>query len=65
MLAKNTNKESMTMIGIEVKTNVIPIAKKPSIIIMHNRRKSFCNGSFKGLKKFFPIWINMIHFLQI
>ncbi len=55
MLAKNTNKESMTMIGIEVKTYVIPIAKKPSIIIMHNRRKSFCNGSFKGLKNFFPI----------
>ena len=47
MLAKNTNKESMTMIGVEVKTNVIPIAKKPSIIIMHNRRKSFCNGSLK------------------
>ena len=55
MLAKNTNKESITMIGVEVQTNVIPIAKKPSIIIMQNRRTSFCNGFFKGLKKFFPI----------
>ena len=55
MLAKNTNKESIMMIGVEVQTNVIPIAKMPSIIIMHNRRMSFCNGSFKGLKKFFPI----------
>lgn len=51
MLVKNTNKESIMILGIELKINVIPITKKPTIIIMHNKRGSFCSGSFKGLKK--------------
>lgn len=55
MLAKNTNKETRMMMGIELQINVIPIVKMPTIIIMHNKRGSFCSGSFKGLKKLFFI----------
>ncbi len=53
MLAKNTNKESRMMMGTELRTSVIPIIKKTTIIIMHNKRGSFRSGCFNGLKNFF------------
>lgn len=57
MLVRNTNKESSMMMGMELQISVIPTAKTPTIIMIHNNRGSFCSGSFKGLKKLLSIWL--------
>lgn len=53
MLTKNANNESNTISGKELQLYTIPTIMTPNSIIINNKKGSFFNGSFKGLKKSF------------
>lgn len=44
----------------ELKIDAIPNGNIPTIIMVHNKRWSFCTGFIKGLKKFFmTFWVQI------
>lgn len=58
--AKNPNKESRVMMVTELKIDAIPNGNIPTIIMVYNKRWSFCTGFIKGLKKFFmTFWVQI------